>query len=71
MRYKAKVEYTFGGIVEIEAENEDQAKEYLSKHFGCVLSGNNPHTTMPDDDIDWEFDIHPRAEEITIIGDMS
>lgn len=60
--YKVEVTYSFTGEYEIKADNEDQAKEYARTHCGCVLSGNNPHSSLPDDMVSWEFPVH--GEEI-------
>ncbi len=56
--YKVPVTFMFKGEFEIKAENVDEAKEYAEKHVGLVLGGNIHHT-LDDEDIDWEFPVHP------------
>jgi hypothetical protein len=35
------------------------AAEYVEKHCGLVLGGTI-HSSLPFDEVDWEFPIHPR-----------
>lgn len=60
-RFKARVQFVFEGEIEIIADNKELAKEYIQKHTGLCLGGNI-HTTMPDDEIDWNFSHH--AEKV-------
>lgn len=56
--YKVPVTFTFKGVFEIKAEDAVEAREDIEKHVGLVLGGDIHHTLM-DEDIDWEFSVHP------------
>ena len=45
-------------IEQAEAENEAQAREYVEKHYGLVI-GSDIHSSLPDDEVNWEFPVHP------------
>jgi hypothetical protein len=50
--------FVFSGKFFIEAENREQAWEYVDEHCGLVIGGNI-HSTLPPDQVDWDFDVHP------------
>jgi hypothetical protein len=56
-KFSVSVEFVFKGTIEITCESKEQAREYIEKHTGLCLGGNI-HTTLPDEDIDWNFDTH-------------
>jgi hypothetical protein len=60
MKYKVQTKFVFNGIFTIEAENKEQAREYIDKHCGLVIGGDI-HSTLPDDMVDWDFPIHPET----------
>ena len=57
-KYTVKTKFVFEGEFYITAESKEQAKEFVKNHCGLVLGGNI-HTTLNDDEVDWEFDVHP------------
>lgn len=57
--YTIPAKFVFEGNFHIKAENRAQAVEYVRKHCGLVL-GRDIHTTLPDEIVDWEFDLHPK-----------
>lgn len=58
-QYTVKAKFVFEGEFYINAENKEQAKEYVMKHCGLVLGGDI-HTSLPDDVCDWDFCVHPQ-----------
>lgn len=56
--YTVKTKFVFAGEFRIKAESKEQAKEYVAKHCGLCLGGDI-HSTLPSDDVDWEFSVHP------------
>ena len=68
-RYAVKTRFSFSGTFFITARNKDEAKEVVEKHCGLVL-GRGTHSALPDDDVDWDFPMHP---DLTIcrISEMS
>jgi len=62
MKYEVETKFVFSGKFFIEAENEKQAKELVSKHCGMTMSGGI-ESELYEDDCDWEFDVH--AETVT------
>ena len=67
--YAVKARYSFTGTFVISAQNKDEAKEYVEKHCGLVM-GRSIHTTLADEDVDWDFPIHPDLA-ICRISEMS
>ena len=57
-QYTVKTRFSFTGTFFISARNKGEAKEYVEKHCGLVL-GRGIHSSLPDDDVDWVFPIHP------------
>jgi DNA repair protein RadC len=57
-RYAVKTRFAFNGTFFITAGNKSEAKEFVEKHCGLVIGGNI-HSTLPDDDVDWDFLVHP------------
>jgi hypothetical protein len=50
--------FVFSGKFFIEAENREQAREYVDKHCGLVI-GRDIHSTLSEEDVDWDFAVHP------------
>ena len=57
--YKIPTTFTFRGVFKVKARSKGEAIEYVTKHCGMVMGGHNIHSTLPDDDVDWDFPIHP------------
>ena len=57
-KFRVRTEYIFSGFFDIEAENAAQAREYVEKHCGLVI-GSDIHSSLPDDEVNWEFPVHP------------
>ena len=57
-KFRVRTKYIFSGFFDIEAENEAQAREYVEKHYGLVI-GSDIHSSLPDDEVNWEFPVHP------------
>ena len=58
MKYKLETQFIFTGEFTIEAENAEEAQEFFLKHCGLVIGGDI-HSTLPDEDVDWDFAVHP------------
>ena len=56
--YNIKASYTFEGVFKIKANTRKEAIEMVNKQCGLVI-GRNIHTSLPDDDVDWDFNVHP------------
>ena len=56
--YTVPVKFVFKGRFFIKAESKAQANELVEKHCGLVIGGNIHHT-LPDEDVDWDFPVHP------------
>ena len=57
-QYAVKTRFCFTGTFLISARNKDEAREYVEKHCGLVL-GRGIHSTLADEDADWDFPVHP------------
>jgi len=58
MKYEVQTKFVFSGTFTVEAESAEQAKEFVRQHCGLVIGGDI-HTTLPCEDCDWNFDVHP------------
>ena len=57
-KIEVKVRYLFEGTYIVAADDRNEARTMVTRDCGLVLGGNI-HTTLDDDDVDWEFDVHP------------
>lgn len=57
-RFNVETRFVFSGVFKVEAENEKEAERLVTEQCGLVLGGNI-HSSLPDDMVDWEFDMHP------------
>ena len=57
-KIEVKVRYLFEGTYTVAADDRNEARTMVTRDCGLVLGGNI-HTTLDDDEVDWEFDIHP------------
>ena len=56
-KIEVKVRYLFEGTYTVAADDRNEARTMVTRDCGLVLGGNI-HTTL-DDEVDWEFDVHP------------
>jgi hypothetical protein len=59
--FQVKMKFIFEGIFEVKAQNREEARKFIEKHCGLVIGGDI-HSTLPDEDINWEFSVHPEKE---------
>jgi hypothetical protein len=59
--FQVKTKFIFEGIFEVKAQSREQAREFIEKHCGLVIGGDI-HSTLSDEDINWEFSVHPDKE---------
>ncbi|GHT83186.1 hypothetical protein FACS1894137_03660 [Spirochaetia bacterium] len=59
--FAIKTRFIFTGIFFVAAESKEQAAEYVNKHCGLVIGGNI-HSTLPANEVDWDFPVHPDTE---------
>ena len=57
-KIEVKVRYLFEGTYIVAADDRNEERTMVTRDCGLVLGGNI-HTTLDDDDVDWEFDVHP------------
>ena len=57
-KVEVKVRYLFEGTYTVAADDRNEARTMVTRDCGLVLGGNI-HTTLDDDEVDWEFDVHP------------
>lgn len=50
--------FIFKGVFTIKATSEQEARKLVEEQCGLVLGGGI-HSTIDDEDVDWEFDMHP------------
>lgn len=59
-KFEIEVIFTFKGIVEIQANTKQEAKERVSKDFGLTLT-RGLHSSNPNI-VDWTFPINPEKK---------
>ena len=60
-RYRVQTQFVFSGYFDVEADSISEAKGNVLEHCGMVIGGDI-HSTLPDEDIDWNFSVHPDKE---------
>lgn len=68
-RYKLNVRYVFSGVFEIDADSFEEAQIYFHQHCGCTIG--DVHSSLPDEEVDWEFDVHPTEKNVKDIEYLS
>ena len=59
--YRVRTQYIFEGVFEMVAESKEDARQKVLQDCGLVMGGSI-HSTLPDDEINWAFDIHPNKQ---------
>ena len=59
--YRVRTQYIFEGVFDVVAENKEDARQKVLQNCGLVMGGSI-HSTLPDDEINWAFDIHPNKQ---------
>jgi hypothetical protein len=57
--YAVTTRFEFTGTFYIMAESKPEAKECVDKHCGLVI-GCPVHSSLPYEDVDWDFPVHPK-----------
>ena len=65
--YRVRTQYIFEGVFEVVAESREEARKKVIQACGMVMGGN-VHSTLPDEEINWAFSMHPevRMGRITV-----
>lgn len=68
-KFRVRVEYTFTGYVDVNAENGERAKDIVRNDFGMVagnISTSNISECATDEGvIDWVVGTHPEKKKLT------
>lgn len=56
--FNVPCKFIFDGDFIVKAKSHREAREFVEKHCGFVIGGNI-HSTLPGEDIDWDYNIHP------------
>ena len=59
--YRVRTQYIFDGVFNVIAESKEDARQKVLQDCGLVMGGSI-HSTLPDDEINWAFDIHPNKQ---------
>ena len=60
-RYRVQTQFVFSGYFDVEADSTSEAKGNVLEHCGMVIGGDI-HSTLHDENIDWNFSVHPDKE---------
>ena len=58
--FEIPVKFTFEGFFKIKASSKEEAEENAEKHCGMIRG--DVQSTLNDEDVDWNFPIHPDME---------
>ena len=58
--YRVRTQYIFEGVFEVVAESREEARQKVIQDCGMVMGGNI-HSTLPDEEINWAFSMHPEV----------
>ena len=61
--YRARTQYIFEGVFDVVAESKEDARQKVLQDCGLVM-GRGVHSTLPDEEINWDFDTHPEERVI-------
>jgi hypothetical protein len=64
--YGVKTRFIFTGTFFVRTGSKAKAKRLVEENCGLVLGGG-PHSSLPDDDVDWDFPVHPEKERGRIV----
>lgn len=64
-KYDVKVRYAFDGTYTVAAKDRNEAKRMVVENCGLVLGGNI-HTTLDDEEVDWNFGMHPDMQVLSV-----
>ena len=56
--YRVRTQYIFDGVFDVVAESKEYARQKVLQNCGLVMGGRI-HSTLPDGEVNWAFDIHP------------
>ena len=59
--YRVRTQYIFEGVFDVVADSKEEARQKVLQNCGLVMGGSI-HSTLPDDEINWAFDIHPNKQ---------
>jgi hypothetical protein len=64
--YTVETRFEFTGTFEVKAKSKQGAIEFVEKHCGLVIGGDI-YSTLPDEDINWQFPVHPEKKIVSIM----
>lgn len=64
-KYDVRVRYAFEGTYTVAADDRGEAKRMVTQDCGLAMGGNI-HTTLDDDEVDWDFGIHPDMQILSM-----
>ena len=63
--FEIPTKFIFDGVFKVKAKSLSQAIEYVDKHCGMVIGVRGIHSSLPEEDVDWDFPCHPEKEILT------
>lgn len=64
--YRVRTQYIFEGVFDVVAESKEDARQKVLQNCGLVMGGSI-HSTLPDEEINWDFSTHPEVRTGRII----
>ncbi|WP_044270238.1 hypothetical protein [Bacteroides timonensis] len=63
--YKVTTRFIFEGTFKVVADSKEEARRSVLEDCGMTIGGGI-HSTMPDDEIDWDFPCHPDQKIVSV-----
>lgn len=64
-KYEVRVQFIFEGIFTVNAKSRTEARTDIELDCGLVMGGGI-HSNLNDEDIDWDFNIHPDTKIVAV-----
>lgn len=64
--YRVRMQYIFEGAFDVVADSKEEARQKVLQNCGLVMGGS-VHSTLPDEEINWDFSTHPEVRTGRII----
>jgi hypothetical protein len=63
--FEIPVSFVFDGVFKIKAETVEQAEGMVLRDCAMILKPGCIHSSLQDDEVDWEFPVHAEKTIIT------
>jgi hypothetical protein len=65
-KFSVKTRFVFTGTFFVNAETETEARKWVEEDCGLVIGGGIHTAGHSQDDVDWDFPVHPEKQLVSI-----